>query len=69
MNNKYAVMGLIASYLVAISSWGMQHYYHGHVEWSELLEPHHIFSLLGVIGSVYGGWYSGKKSEIKPTED
>ena len=52
-----------AMLLVAIGSWGVGHTGHGHEKWSELLSPGHVFSLLGVIGSVLVAWLS--KSPLK----
>ena len=40
--------------LIAVVSWTTEHGSHGHVAWARLLEPVHLGSLLGVIGSVCG---------------
>ncbi len=52
-----------AMFLVAVGSWGVEHTGHGDEGWSQLLSPGHVFSLLGVIGSVLGAWLS--KSPLK----
>lgn len=56
-------IGLTLAILTALGSWGMQHTGHGHTDWLHLLDPRHIFSLVGVVGSVWGGWFSGVKSK------
>jgi len=43
----------------AIISWGLSHMEHKHDEWEKLITPQHLFTLLGVIASVWGGWKSG----------
>ena len=52
-----------AMILVSLGSWGVEHTGHGDRAWIELLSPEHIFSLLGVVGSVFGAWLS--KSPLK----
>jgi len=52
--------GLLLAMVAAFASWGVTHLEHGHVAWKELIEPQHIFSLVGVLASVYGAWRSGK---------
>ena len=47
---------LVAMLLVSVGSWGVQHVQHGHFTWGEFLAPLHVFSLLGVLGSVLGAW-------------
>ena len=49
---------LVATLLVSVSSWGVQHVQHGHSTWGEFLAPVHVFSLLGVLGSVCAAWLS-----------
>lgn len=44
--------------LVALGAWGLEHTEHGHDLWSEMLRPQHVFSLIGIIGSVLGSWLS-----------
>lgn len=48
---------LATMFLVALASWGAEHAAHGHGDgWWELLDVTHLFSLLGVLGSVLGAW-------------
>ena len=59
--NSIAVF--FAMLLVSAGSWGVEHSGHDHVTWTELLQPEHLFSFLGVIGGVLGAWLS--KSPLK----
>ncbi len=52
-----------AMLLVSVGSWGVEHTAHGHLMWSTFLRPEHVFSVLGVLGSVLGAWLS--KSPLK----
>lgn len=61
-NEKSIRGGLFVAILAAIVSWGLTHTGHGHIDWLEMVEAQHIFSLLGVIASVSGGWWSGLRS-------
>ena len=58
---KYIVNGgLVLALVAAFASWGVTHMEHGHEGWKELIEPQHIFSLVGVLASVWGAWRAGK---------
>ncbi len=54
---------LVSMLVVSVGSWGVQHTGHSHVTWSRFLEPAHVFSLLGVLGSVLLAWIA--KSPLK----
>ena len=54
---------LAAMLSASLGSWGVAHTGHGHAGWSDLLNPEHIFSLMGILGSVLGAWLS--KSPFK----
>ena len=58
--------GLFVAVLAVVASWGVQHVEHGHEFWTELMDPTHIFSLLGVVLSVWGGWRAGARSSLGP---
>ncbi len=53
---------LLSMLMVSLGAWGVEHVSHGDTTWSELLDPDHIFSVLGSIGSsvvpVVGAWLS-----------
>ncbi len=49
--------------LVSVGAWGVEHAVHGDVMWREMLTPQHVFSFIGVVGSVLGAWLS--KSPLK----
>lgn len=49
-------LGLLAALGVAVSGWGYEHIQHGDAMWSDLLDPVHIFSLIGVIAGVLVAW-------------
>ena len=51
--------------LVAIGAWGLDHTGHGHDVWGEMLHPEHVFSLIGVLGSVLGSWLSKSPLSVK----
>ena len=53
---SYAIF--LSMLLVSTASWGLEHTGHGHFAWSDMFAPRHVFSFLGVIGSVLGAWLS-----------
>ena len=70
-SKKEGLMKLGIAIFAGIVSWGITHTEHAHVEWAVLMDPQHIFSLLGVVASVLGGWAggvgTGRKREIRMT--
>ena len=63
-NPGKASFAIFASMLfVSVGSWGVEHAGHGHEAWIAMFTPQHIFSFVGVIGSVLGAWLS--KSPLK----
>ena len=61
------VLMLMALCFTGLASWGAEHSGHGHGGWGDLLSPIHVFSLLGVFGSVLAAWLS--QSPRKLTEE
>ena len=47
-----SIVKFVSMLLVSVAAWGLEHAGHGHVTWGEMLAPPHVFSLLGVLGSV-----------------
>tara|TARA_Y100000310_G_scaffold139224_1_gene138494 strand:+ start:3194 stop:3406 length:213 start_codon:yes stop_codon:yes gene_type:complete len=64
---KKPLIRLVVLLLVGLSAWGLTHIEHGHVTWAKLIEPLHVFSLVGVVGTILGSWYSDPKGKGKST--
>lgn len=67
-----AVAGMIGSILMVIGAWSTDHVAESSdlptlQAYIELLHPKHFLPLLGLIGPVFGGYFSGKHQRNDPS--
>ena len=58
---KQSPVILVSSILVGLGTWGADHAVAG---WGELIQPQHLFSLVGVVGAVLLGYFGGRPAKV-----